>query len=210
MRMKTAAIFAVISVCSLFNAHAQPAKPGKTTTISIERFDGASVVTDLGYNIALNKHSSLKRDDYVIKDESAPAFLKGPADFKISYKTGERYSSGQYLYGLNYVISPTEPITAFEVRVHVFDVFGRFMSTLSSTKLEDLTDPTVFTPTWRIFLESEASEAYASVTYIAQVRTASGKVYEIDRAAVLDQIRKVSKRIAEADLVPKNEKTTHP
>ena len=48
-------------------------------------------------------------------------------------------------------------------------------------------------------------EAFASVVYTAQVRTASGRVYEIDKAALLDQVSKVTMRISESDLEPKKE-----
>lgn len=84
-------------------------------------------------------------------------------------------------------------------------MFGRLLKTLSATEVEDFSDVRNFDATWRVWSENEASEAFASVAYIAQVRTASRGVYEVDRTAVFDQVRKVAKRITEADLEPKRE-----
>lgn len=210
MKAKRILFLSVFSACAFTGVYAQPTKQGKVAALSIERHDGQSVVTDLGSNIFLNKLSTLKREEFVITDELAPAVLKGSMGFKVLYKTGERYSTGQYQYSMDYLFIPTEPLSAFEVRVHVFDIFGRFIRTLSSIELADLTEQKLFTPTWRILSENEASEAFLSVAYIAQVRTSSGKVYEIDRAAVLEQVRKVNKRITEAELMPKAEKASQP
>jgi len=95
--------------------------------------------------------------------------------------------------------------TAVEIRVHVIDVFGKLIRKLSSSQILDFADQKYFDGKWRLWSENEASEAFASVAYVAQVRTAAGRVYEIDRAAVLEQVRKVSKRITEADLEPKKD-----
>jgi hypothetical protein len=199
-------LLAATTVVSAQQSKALPS--GKGATISIERYEGGSVITDLGYNISLNKNSSLKREWFVVRDENSPASIEGLAGVRVAYKSGERYSSGQYQYGVTYQLKAKEPIVAFEIRVHVLDVFGRLLKTLSSTELVDFSDSRSFDGNWRIWSENEASEAFASVAYVAQVRTASGRVYEADRAAVFDQIRKVARRITEADLEPKREVPT--
>lgn len=171
----------------------------------MERSEGGSVITDLGYNISLNKDSTLKREWIVVRDENAPAVIDSSTGISVTYKSGEKYSSGQYQYKLSYQIKPREPITAFEVRVHILDVFGRLLKTLSTTELVDFSELRTFDGAWRIWSENEASEAYASIAYIAQVRTASGRVYEANRTAFFDQVRTVARRITEADLEPKRE-----
>ena len=40
------------------------------------------------------------------------------------------------------------------------------------------------------------------MAYVASVRTAAGRVYEINRPALLEQLLKVSRRITEADIEP--------
>lgn len=171
--------------------------------VTMDRYAGTSVATDLGYGIKLNKGSSLKREWFVVRDADAPASVEGDAGVMVNFKAGERTSVSQYQYTFGYQVSAKEPITAFELRVHVLDIFGRLLKTLSATEIVDQPIGKMgFVGTWRIWSENEASEAFASVVYIAKVRTAGGRVYEVDRAAVLDQVRKVSKRITEADLEP--------
>ena len=210
MRTSTLAIALLTAATVVSAQQLKTAPPVKATTISIERYEGGSVVTDLGYNISLNKKSSLKREWFVVRDENSPASIVGSAGVQVTYKSGEKYSSGQYQYNVTYKLRANEPIAAFEIRVHVLDVFGRLLKTLSASELVDFSDSSSFDGTWRIWSENEASEAFASVAYIAQVRTASGRVYEADRAAVFDQVRKVARRITEADLEPKREAPTKP
>ncbi|MFZ3320746.1 MAG: hypothetical protein WA190_00130 [Usitatibacter sp.] len=207
--MRTIA-FPVVVLAIVGTAFAQQPKaivapsPGRGV-ISMERYPGGSVVTDLGYNIKTNKDSTLKREWFVVRDDAAPASVDGAAGIDVQYKSGERYSSGQYQYHIGYTVRAKEPIAAIELRVHVFDVFGKLIKTLSATELTDFSDSRSFDGNWHIWSENEASEAFASVAYIAQVRTASGRVYEAERSAIFDQVRKVGRRITEADLEPKRE-----
>ena len=173
--------------------------------IAIERAEGTSVTVNLGFGIALNKESKLKREWFTVRDPQAPATLEVNTGVDVVYKSGDRSSRGEYQYSVPYRIAPKEPITAFEVRVIVIDVFGRLVKTLSATELADFSDARGFAGSWRIFSENEASEAFASVIYIAQVRTAAGRVYVADQRAVFDQVRRVATRLTEADLEPKRE-----
>lgn len=206
-------ILAVVLLASTTIVNAQQSKvlpSPKSTTITIERYEGGSVVTNLGYNISLNKNSSIKREWFVVRDENSPVSIEGSTGIQVTYKSGEKYSSGHYQYNVTYQLKPKEPIAAFEIRIHVLDVFGRLLKTLSATELVDFSDLRSFDSNWRIWSENEASEAFASVAYVAQVRTSTGRVYEADRAAVFDQVRKVARRITEADLEPKREAPTKP
>jgi hypothetical protein len=51
--------------------------------------------------------------------------------------------------------------------------------------------------------ENEMSEHYASIAYIARVRTADGRVIEADPAAAVAEARKFSKKFTPLDLEPK-------
>lgn len=187
----------------------QKTPPSAKTAITMDRYEGGSMVTELGYSIKLNDQSGLKREWFVIRDETAPAVIDGVTGVNVIYKSGDRHS-GEYRYRSDYSIKVREPISAYEVRYHVMDVFGRHLKTLSATKVADVSNFKVDSGEWRIFSENEASEAFVSIAYIAQVRTAAGRVYEIDRAATLDQIRKVSKRMTEADMEPKRDGSPKP
>ncbi|WP_143434149.1 hypothetical protein [Hydrogenophaga sp. H7] len=205
--MRNLALAIVISfiVSAASAQQTKTASPAKASSISMERFEGQSVITDLGFNVKLNGNSTLKREWFVVRDDSAPISINGAAGVQVVYKSGDKYSSGQYQYKVDYKLEPREPITAFQIRIHVLDVFGRLLHTLSDTELFDFSESQGFDGTWRIGSENDASEAFASVAYISQVRTAKGRVYEVDRAAVFDQVRKVARRIAEVDLEPKSE-----
>lgn len=205
--MRTTLFFAAIALTFASFANAQTSKPAAASraSITMERFEGTRVTVELGYGIAVNKSSTLKREWFVVRDESAPAAIEGQAGVYVTYKSGDRSSLGQYQYQVPYQIKAKEPIAAFEIRVHVLDVFGRLLKTLSATEVGDFSESKTFDATWRIWSENEAAEAFASVAYVAQVRTASGRVYEADRSAVFDQVRKVAKRITETDLEPKRD-----
>jgi hypothetical protein len=182
------------------HACAQAGKP----TISMERFEGSSIRTELSRDIVLNKGSTLKREWFVVRDSSAPVAIEGSSGVSVVYKSDGRYSGG-YEYRASYQLKAQEPVTAVEVRFVVLNVFGGLLKTLTATEVVDFNAAKELSGSWRIFSENEASEAFASIAYVAQVRTASGKVYEANRSAVFEQVRKVARRITEADLEPKRE-----
>lgn len=193
---------AVLAASSM--ALAQPKQP----LVTMERHEGPSIRTELSASIILNSGSTLKREWFVIRDSASPVQVEGPTGVRVSYRSGERYSSGHYEYGATFKVKASEPIVAYEIRFVVLDVFGRVLKTLSSTEIDDFADAKEYSARWRIFSENEASEAFASVSYVAQVRTAAGRVYEANRTAIFDHVRKVSRRITEADLEPKRDAPT--
>jgi hypothetical protein len=193
------------SVAFAQGQRAQVPMPPSNTSISIERIEGAPVQVPLGFGIVLNKNSTLNREWFLVKDSLSPLVLDSVQGVNVTYKTGDRSSRGEYQYTLDYKVTPKEPITAFELRAIVIDVFGRQIRTLSATELVTLQEPRSFQGAWRIFSENEASEAFASLVYVAQVRSATGRVYVTNTLQVLEQARRVATRLTEADLEPKRE-----
>lgn len=55
---------------------------------------------------------------------------------------------------------------------------------------------------WNLFSENEASEFYASIAYIAKVRTKAGRILASDTAPVLEEARKFSSKFSAEDLEP--------
>ncbi len=203
--MQIRALALVVLSFAIGTAGAQTTRtaPALRSVLTMDRFEGTSVITNLSDNVTLNNGSTLRREWFVIRDDASPVQIVGSAGVNVIYKS-ER-SSGQYQYRIPYQLKSKESVTAVEVRMHVLDVFGRLLKTLSSTEVTDFSDIKGFEGIWRIWSENEASGAFASVAYVAQVRTASGRVYEADRTAVFEQVRKVAKRISEADLEPEKE-----
>jgi hypothetical protein len=180
------------------SAAVAPATTGGSA-LAIERFEGGSMVVPLSATIKLNERSTLKREWFVVRDDAAPATLDRTG-IDVSYKSDR--NSGNYRYTANWAVKLKEPITAIDVRYVVLDVFGRVIKTLTGSEVADASDSYSYSPEWRLYSENEASEAFTSIAYVASVRTASGRVYEISRPALLDQVRKVSKRVTENDLEP--------
>jgi len=174
----------------------------------ITRSSGGSIKTELGYGIILNRESSLEREWITIHDDSIPADLVGTVGVRTIYEEGGRYSSGGYRYTANYTIKAMEALTAFEVRFLLFDIWGNHIRTLSATGIIDLKagETRSFDAEWILYSENEASEYYASIAYIAQVRTKSGRVIKANPKVVIKEARKFSSKFAVSDLEPKPEK----
>lgn len=176
----------------------KPPSVVKPNSIIIERYDGNSVVTKLDAKHSINPDSTLNREWFSLRDVDAPLLLDGQASLDV------RYRSGEYEYVLDYSLVAREPITAYEIRVHVFDPFGNLIRSLTTTELIDVKTSLGLRGFWKVLSESEASQAYASLSYVSQVRTATGKVYEIDRNSVVEFAAKVGRRLKASDLINKN------
>lgn len=175
---------------------------------SVTKMSGGSIKTELGHGIVINKESSLAREWITIHDNSIPADISGTVGVKIIYESGARHSSGRYQYNAEYSFTAKEALSAIEVRFLTFDIWGDHSRNLSVTHVVDIAAGTTekFGGKWNIYSENEVCQYYASIAYIAQVRTKSGRVIKANPKIVLEQARKFSKKFAEGDLEPKPEK----
>lgn len=169
-------------------------------SITFVRDTGGSVQTNLGYGIVLNPSSSLKRVWITATDSTFPARLIGTAGIRTAYEQ-ERYS-GSYEYRATVEVEPHESLSAIEVRFPLFDVWGRFDKTLAMTEVADLTPGQTysFTPRWNVLSENEASEYWASMAFIARVRTSDGRVIEFPLERILEEARDFSASVTLQDL----------
>jgi hypothetical protein len=179
-------------------AHAQQQAQQAASAARVTRVTTGPIKTDLGYDIVLNKNSSLRREGIVVHT-SLPAAL---ADSVGVFTT---YAEREYHYNAVLPVTVKEALSAVEIRVLVFNVFGDLVRSLSDTEIEDVPagETRKFQPTWNIFNENEAAEHYASIAYIARVRTAAGRVLTADPAPVLAEARRFSAKLTAADLEPK-------
>ena len=160
---------------------------GATTTTA----DGGSIQTKLSANIVLNKESGLRREWVAVHDDTMPVDLIGKPGVTTIYQSGGRYSSGGYRYKADYMIRVKEPIVAIEVRFITFDVWGERTRALTATDIRDFTPGDYsLNAEWNLHSENEASEHYASIGYVATVRTSVGEVHRADIDAVTDAARK--------------------
>lgn len=158
---------------------------------------------------ALNDNSkSLRREWIAIADARMPARIMRTPGVTIDSKN----YGGRYQYAATYDIEATEPLAAIEVRFICFDVWGQHTKTLSAEQVVDIpTDsgtgkqaPFTFSDDskWSIFSEKEASGHYASIAFVARVRTQSGRVVECDPTPVVTEAKKLSSKFTEAALDP--------
>ena len=175
---------------------------------SVTMASGGSIKTELGYGIVLNKESSLAREWITVHDDSVLADISGMVGVKTIYESGERYSRESYQYSAEYSITAKEDLSAVEIRFLTFDIWGNHSRNLSATDIVDMAAGTTksFVGKWNVYSENEVSEYYASIAYIAQVRTKSGRVIKANPKFVLEQAQKFSKKFSEEDLEPKPEK----
>jgi hypothetical protein len=88
-------------------------------------------------------------------------------------------------------------------------VWGERGKSLVLTEIKDFAAGThKLEGSWSLFSENEASEYYASVAYVARVRTKDGKVVVADVRPVVEEAKKFYAKFSETDLEP--EKPTRP
>lgn len=174
---------------------------------NITTASGGSIQTDLGYGITINQGSTLKREWITVQDDTIPVEINKTVGVQTVYESEGRYSSSGYKYSAEYSITVKEALTAIEVRFLLFDIWGEHTRNLSATEIIDLAAGTTktFDGKWNVYSENEVAEFYASIAYIAQVRTADGRVMKTNPGNVLDQAKRFSEKFTESDLEPKPE-----
>ena len=173
--------------------------------LEVRKADGGTIKTDLGYGIILNENSTLRRQFVAVLDDLPIEFVGVPG-VRTIYEKGTRYRSGDYKYasGTTIVVTHGPSATAFEVRFATYDVFGNRVETLSATEIEDISvgRQRTYDWKWRLYNENDASRYFASLAWVARVRTSDGKVHFANHENILDVMRQFSADATEADLDP--------
>lgn len=171
----------------------------------VNRVSGGSMRTELGHGITVNKGSSLEREWVVVNHPGTPALFVGTPGVRTAYKPDR--VRGEYVYETEFTLDIKEPLTAVRVHFLLFDVWGRHVRTLGFTEVADL-EPgrRGFKGTWRAWSENDVAEYYASIAYIARVRTKSNRIIFSDTAAILSEAQKFSTKFSMEDLEPRADK----
>ena len=161
---------------------------GAETATSVTTADGGSIQTQLSRSIVLNRESSLRREWVAVHDEGMAVDLVDTPGVTTIYESGQY--RGDYRYIANYSIVVHAPVVAVEVRFITFDVWGNRTRSLSATDIRDF-EPGRYhlDAVWNLFSENEASEHYASIAYVALVRTAAGETQYADTEAITEVAR---------------------
>ena len=170
--------------------------PSSVTTAS---GTGGSMRTEMHGIPLLNEGSTLMRDWVVIHDDRLPVDFDGTPGVTTLYNVSDR----SYRYGAQATLTASELATAVNARFITFDVFGEHVSTLGATEIVDLTpgDPRTFDWEWRAG-DNDASRHFASIAFIARVRTADGQVYTADYETILCVAELFALAATVADLDP--------
>ena len=157
------------------------AATGDRREVKTTKIDGGSLWLGL---------SSLRREWVAVHDDELPVDFEGTP--------GVRISTLEVGYESSYAIRVTEPVVAVNVRFILFDVWGDRTGVLSVTHVEDLSVGVhEMDRTWNLISAnevldhrlSEMVEHYASIAYVAAVRTATGEVYRADSEDVISVAR---------------------
>jgi hypothetical protein len=193
--------FGVLALACAFQcANAQEA-PSAARALTVTKAEGKIMKVSLTPSISLNTDSMLRRGWYAITDPASPVGIEGTPGIDVVYNSQAR-SSG-YEYRVDFGVVPKEPISAVDVRVVVLDVFGRHLRTLQAVYVLDTDRARYFSGIWTILREAEATAAHTSIIYVANVRTAAGRIYTAGSKEITEQIKKVSGRaFSDAGLDP--------
>jgi hypothetical protein len=186
----------------LLSSLAVAQSPGATHALEVKQLDDGSVTVDLGYNIKLNKNSTLHRIAYVVNDPLCVVQLSGVG---FQTKPGFAGSSEGYRFVSTGDAIPTEAISVVEIRSVIFDVFGNHITTLSNTDIADHAKNDVISlrtnGAW-YGTGTEVTRFLTSVTFVARVRKASGVIWRYDAKSVQNELGKIQLSISADDLDP--------
>jgi hypothetical protein len=139
-----------------------------------------------------------------VLDKTLPAELTSCVGITTVYEQETDYTAGQYVYSSRYAVRALDDIRAFEVRFLIFNIWGRHVQTLTATEIADVSanDVRQCDGKWNLFSENEACEHYASIAYLATIRTGTGQVLEADIEPVIAEAKQLSSKFTDSDLEP--------
>ena len=178
--------------------------PEKIGSPNVLRKSGGSIQTVLSRTIRLNEESSLKREFITIIHNTLPACLNDCIGITTVYESETDYTSAGFMYATQFAVSAREDLHAFETRFLLFNIWGRHVQTLTATEIADVPASSLreCVCKWELYSENEATEHYASIAYLATVRTAAGRVIDAEIEPVLAEAKRLFSKFTDADLEP--------
>jgi hypothetical protein len=153
--------------------------------ITISKLSGGSVVTKLGMGISVNNGSSLSREWIVLNDTTSPLQLQGVGINTI-------YLPSEYDFQATGIVKVKEPIVAYEIHHVLYNVFGEHIKSLSNLNVLDISLPSELSKLSRWYAnENEVREYLTCVSYVANVRTLSGKIWHYKPEIIKQELNKI-------------------
>jgi len=182
-------------------AQSQPAgrvSPEVGRRLTIAKDEGGSVTTNLGYGIAVNKNSTLRRRIFVVNDESSPVQLQALAAHPL-YKS-EKYS-GSYSFQQTGDAKAVADVRAVEIIIALFDLWGERMKNLSILDVSDIPAGTTIPKDGSWYAsEGEVHKFYNSVAFVKSVMRSDGSIWRADLRAVAAKLSEVQLTVSESGL----------
>ena len=99
--------------------------------------------------------------------------------------------------------STTAGAPAVEVNIITFNLWGKKVNNLSMTEIKDLKMGKTYDldAKWKIYSEHEASEFYASIAYISQIRTIDGRILQPNPNDIVKVAKSISSEFTQSDLI---------
>jgi hypothetical protein len=170
--------------------------PAAFSSVTFTRTDGGSNLVELSYS-KLNDESELRREWKTAHNSLLPADIVGTTGATVVYQAKTTYTSSGYLYSTSINLQCNEDVSAVEVIILVFDIWGQLQSKLSSTEVKEFKKDEIYTlkPRWTCSSEHKAIEALSSLAYVYQVRTKSGKIFTADLEAIAIEAQKYANEL---------------
>ena len=136
------------------------------------------------------------RNWIVVNDEKMPAKIVRYDGVDTTYDLEDR----RWLYEADFELEFTEAISAVEVRIIPFNIWGEKDRTLTSTEIEDFSVGTqTMSSKWRSS-ESDSIKHFASIAYVYAVRTPDGRVLRTNQELVVQEAKFLSNKFSVSDL----------
>ena len=167
---------------------------GQTASSETIKLEGSPLAFDIGYGIIVNEGSTLQREALIVQDTRIPARIVG---FEVKTVLDER----NWKYQIEYSVELDAAVSAIELRFIPFDIWGDKGTPLSATTILDINEgPWSNDGTWRLS-ETDAVQHYAMIGYVAQVKTASGKIIKANPDIVVEAAKDFSDDFSKSDLL---------
>ena len=167
---------------------------GQITSV---KTNGGTVVTRLGMGVEVNQSSTLMRDFIIVNDANCPIQLNPGFGVKTTYL--QRYS-----FNLTGDFTPAETVVAYEFHIVLYNVFGEYIKTLSTSRVEDFETKTVKIDAQWYATENQISEYLFCVSYVAKVKTKNGTIWRYEPLKIKEELNRI-KISYEESFTPKNE-----
>jgi hypothetical protein len=201
-KMNTSALITVLALV----ATAAPVSGQQKTVLDqlgtavLTSSSGGSVRIPHGMFV-VSRNSNLELQWLMVTDASLGIVFREPVGAK------GIWDEPWYRYSSNMKMKAVKDVSAFEVRILTFNIWGEFTGTLSFSQLEDMDSGQEkdFERVWGIYPESQLRPHFTTIAYVANVRLRDGHTISADPALVLKAAQAIKSTITLQDLQPKAE-----